>query len=899
MELKPYQQEVINDLEAYLEYYQKHQTPGAAFNEYWKGILGEFTIAPDGTEQGMRPYRDNIPGAIHVAIKVPTAGGKTFIACNALHTISQNLFGNKLKTVVWLVPWSNLLQQTVANLSNPNHPYRQKLNALFGNRVEVYEKEQLLQGANFNPTTVTEQLNILVFSFSSLRINPRKQDDRKIYQQNGHLEAFRNTIIDSEAILPDTEETALINVIRSLNPVVVVDESHNAESDLSVEMLKNLNPSLVLDLTATPKQNSNIISFASALALKRENMVKLPVTVYNHHKKEEVISSALNLQRQLELLAEKEAQSTGKHIRPIVLFQAQSNIKGKDNTTFDKIKEKLLKLKIPEEQIKIKVSGRDELKNIDLNDKDCPVRYIITVNALKEGWDCPNAYILASLADKSSAVDVEQILGRILRLPYTRKHSVNLLNLSFVLTASSKFRETLDNIIKGLQESGFSRDDYYAEELPPGLSEDTAEKEEDPSPLFAENIAETPPTPNDAPVSDDDFEVGEINFNPEEKPTIEDINQQNPLIEQITQQAEAQSEAFDQRIQQEDTNDKTATITNAMGQKNDKYAIDERFQKTVQNIKLAQFFRKNEVVTVSNDLFADLNNEHTFLNKQSLMGGFNLAAYDANINFNQVDKDVYQVDLDEHKKAVNVSKVNKRLRSYFVEHILSKTPDKQKEELSKLIVTKLKNTEPIHQKDLIKYVNRILDILNSEQISDLIHNEYHYTRLIQKKIDQLKKDYVKDQFFKLIDANEIIVKEHYTFPEKLTLQKTSTSIQKSLYEKEAPLNKFEQQVIFDIAGLDNVVFWHRNLERGKGFYLNGYYENHYPDFIIYTTKGSIILLETKGDYLDNDQSQEKNELGKKWAEKQGDKFKYFMVFETKQVPDTYTHAQIVEIIERL
>ena len=92
--------------------------------------------------------------------------------------------------------------------------------------------------------------------------------------------------------------------------------------------------------------------------------------------------------------------------------------------------------------------------------KDCPVRYIITVNALKEGWDCSFAYILASLADKSSAVDVEQILGRVLRQPYVMKHNFPLLNLSYVLTASSKFLNTLDNIVKGLNKAGFSDKDY-------------------------------------------------------------------------------------------------------------------------------------------------------------------------------------------------------------------------------------------------------------------------------------------------------------------------------------------------------------------------------------------------------------------------------------------------------
>jgi type III restriction enzyme len=624
-------------------------------------------------------------------------------------------------------------------------------------------------------------------------------------------------------------------------------------------------------------------------------MVKLPVTVYNHHKKEEVISSALHLQRQLELLAEKEEASTGKYIRPIVLFQAQSNIKGKNNETFDKIKKKLLDLDIPEEQIKIKVSGRDELKGINLNDKDCPVRYIITVNALKEGWDCPNAYILASLAHKSSAVDVEQILGRILRLPYTSKHNMKLLNLSYVLTASSKFQETLDNIIKGLQESGFSRNDYYAEELPP------AEEPEPQTSNTSDEATETTlTTTEDVLTSDDDFDTAQINFDPKAKPSVDDIQSQNPFVQQITQQAEAQSEAFDQKIKEEEqTNDKTATITNAMGQKNDKYRINQQFQEIANSIRLAQFFRKNSADLTPISFIPELNEEHTLLDRQSLMRDFNLAKYDANLNFNDADQDIYQVDFDQQGKRAQASKLTKQTRQTLVKHILSQTSDQQKNTLSKMIVSRLKRTEAINDKDLIKYVQRILDLLNPEQISDLANNEYQYVNLIQKKVDSLKKAHVKEQFFKAIDANEIVVKENYSFPAKITLQKTSTPIVKSLYEREAPTNKFEQEVIFDIAALSNVVFWHRNLERGNGFHLNGYYENHYPDFIIYTTKGTIIILETKGDHLNNNDSKEKNELGKKWAEKQGEKFKYFMVFQTEKVPNTYTHSEIVGIIEKL
>src|SRR5690606_13688499 len=433
----------------------------------------------------------------------------------------------------------------------------------------------------FNPSSVTEQLNIFVFNFSSLRVNSRKQDDRKVYQENGALESFRDTIVNKDLVLPETDETALINVIRSLNPVVIVDESHNAESDLSKEMLQNLNPSLILDLTATPKESSNIISFVNALALKKENMVKLPVIVYNHHKKEEEVTSALHLQRQLELIAKEEEKHTGKYIRPIILFQAQSNIKGKDNTTFQKIKEQLVKLQIPEEQIKIKTSTIDELKGIDLSSKKCPVRYIITVNALKEGWDCPNAYILASLADKSSAVDVEQILGRVLRQPYVSKHQTALLNMSFVLTASAKFNETLENIIKGLQDAGFSKDDYFAQEQ--------AEEELMPEEILQQDLFEEPKEEYKT-ASDEDFDVSQISFNPNEEVTLDTITQNNPLLTDITKQAEKQGEAFEEKLSETEIDDHTSIFTDVMKTQPKQYSFDPQFQTDGQSLKLPQFF---------------------------------------------------------------------------------------------------------------------------------------------------------------------------------------------------------------------------------------------------------------------------------------------------------------------
>lgn len=212
---------------------------------------------------------------------------------------------------------------------------------------------------------------------------------------------FAEQFDDESVLLADTPDTALIQILRFLSPVTVVDESHNAGSTLSAEMLNNLNPSFILELTATPRSTSNIISYVDARELKKENMVKLPVVVFNRNSRQAVIQDAIQLRGNLEKQANAEQLSGGKYIRPIVLFQAQPKI-NEESDTFDKIRELLVEMGIPKEQIAVKTSKVDDLGNIDLLSPNCEIRYIITVNALKEGWDCPFAYILASLANKTS-----------------------------------------------------------------------------------------------------------------------------------------------------------------------------------------------------------------------------------------------------------------------------------------------------------------------------------------------------------------------------------------------------------------------------------------------------------------------------------------------------------------
>ena len=111
------------------------------------------------------------------------------------------------------------------------------------------------------------------------------------------------------------------------------------------------------------------------------------------------------------------------------------------------------------------------------------------------------------------------------------------------------------------------------------------------------------------------------------------------------------------------------------------------------------------------------------------------------------------------------------------------------------------------------------------------------------------------------------------------------------------MDGFEQRVIALIANLDNVKFWHRNLERGKGFYINGFI-NHYPDFIVVLNTGHILLIETKGDHLDGSDSEKKILLGQTWANKAGDKYRYYMVFDQKHVDNAYTLPDLLNQIKQ-
>lgn len=898
MELKDYQARVLADLAGYLDVLDGTPDLAQAFRDYWSGKGVRV-----GGDDGMAPYKNTVPGVPHICAKVPTAGGKTYIAVNALDTVFGALARRaprRPKMVVWLVPSLTILDQTVKALSSPEHPYRKRLDQLFRHRVAVYEKRDLLMGAGFSYDTAQEQLSIVVMSFDSLRA--RNKEDRKIYQENGNLASFLQPDAGDSGdwLLPEHDASALINVIRRLRPVVVVDESHNAESQLSVEMLKNLNPDFILDLTATPRNNSNIISYVDALALKKQHMVKLPVIVTNRTSKGEVIESALILRRQLEDLAKQEEAAGGKHIRPIVLFQAQPRTDD-DNTTFEKIREKLIELKIPAEQIRIKTADINELKDVDLMSRDCPVRFIITVNALKEGWDCPFAYILASLADKTSAVDVEQILGRVLRMPHVQQHGHDLLNLSYVFTASSRFMDTLQSVVKGLNRAGFSDKDYRAvdaQAADAAAQTGTAGAGQLPlGGLFeqaADDAAAEPAGELDVSNVSPDWEAAaRVGTGVSESgvATPDIASASTAFVADIKARAVAENQAFEEKAQA--SND---DVSPELEDKMNRHRIKDIFRDEALAVRLPQFF-----IQVENSGFFTEEQPFQLFEREELLKEFRLSQGDATISFEDVETEIYRVDLEklgEEDYAPRAFKLAARERMKFTDYLLALPRDSQVMNLVSRLAELVGNMYPITDPEVKEYIHRVVNGMNAEQIRDCIERDVAYVRKIKQKIATLANAHAQKTFTDMLDVDRIAMQPSFALPESIMPSANASAVPKSLYVTEAAMGEFERRLINDVANLDSVQWWHRNGSRGKGFRINGFL-NHYPDFIVKTKAGRIIALETKGDDRDNTDSELKLKLGKLWESKAGRDYRYMMVFENNPIDGAERLADALAKIRQL
>ena len=487
--LKSYQQSALDTLTAFTQAAQVKGAP-LAFGE-----LARRAYKPD-------PFGPDVPC---VCLRIPTGGGKTLVAAHAVPLLARHWRASDAPVAVWLVPSDAIRVQTLTALQTPGHPYRQPLVDAYGDALKVVTLDELAQIA---PPDWGRSAVVVVATIQSFRIDDT--DKRNVYSFSESFERHFKAVEsehprDLAALrdLPDALVTAeeaaqdgramlrgfvgqarqsLANWLALQRPIVIVDEAHNTKTDKSFTALKRLNPACLLELTATPiKERTNVLYHVSAQELAAESMIKLPIALAEHPEGwPQAVFGAVQTQRALEAEALKDENAGAQYVRPIVLFQAQNEGQAVPPEALRAHLQN--ELHIAPDQIVVATGSTRELDGLDLSRGDCPVRFVITVQALREGWDCPFAYVLCSLQNLSSATAVEQLLGRVLRMPYATRRGRAALNRAFAHVCAAEFSSAAhaltDRLINGM---GFEALDV-ASMLAPAAS----------LPLFEENTAPVP-----------------------------------------------------------------------------------------------------------------------------------------------------------------------------------------------------------------------------------------------------------------------------------------------------------------------------------------------------------------------------------------------------------------------
>ena len=390
---KLYQIQAVEALTEFLRCSRTLGGPAAAFTQLTSertGVGLPYFNAP-GFEA------EEFKGMPYVCLRLPTGGGKTLLACLSVPVVQRELLQSDHSVVLWLVPSRAIQGQTLAALRNRSHPYRQALEAELG-AVEAIDPTEALY---VTKATIDSSTVVIVSTLQSFRIT--EKEGRKVYESSGTLHHhFVGLDPAAQAVLEKSEDGvvsySLANVLRLRRPIVIVDEAHNARTPLSFDTLARFRPSCILEFTATPakeKAPSNVLHHVSAKQLAAENMIKLPIRLETRTDWLRLLADAVALREDLEKKARAEEKVTGDHLRPIVLLKAERRDKDRETRTVEVVEQALIKdCKVPADWI-VRATGEDRgLDDIDLFKPDCPVRFVITVDALKEGWDCSWAYVL-------------------------------------------------------------------------------------------------------------------------------------------------------------------------------------------------------------------------------------------------------------------------------------------------------------------------------------------------------------------------------------------------------------------------------------------------------------------------------------------------------------------------
>ncbi len=454
---KKYQSAVLESVEKYFRACRELQNANTAFYQ--------TTLELWNRGSQYNPIEGFAPDMPYFCLRVPTGGGKTWLAAKAVALVNTHLLAIEHSVILWLVPSNAIREQTLKALKDRHHPYHQSLRE--AGPVTVLDLDE---AKNVTRATLDTSTTVIVTTRQAFQVDDT--DIRKVYESSGALmHHFDNLSPEQRAHLEKEDGVipySLANVLRLRRPFVIVDEAHNSRTDLSFETLARFNPSGIMELTATPdtvKNPSNVLHSVYAAELKGEHMIKLPIRLQTEPDWQRCLADAIARREELQVLADAERREGADYLRPIVLIQAQPRSRHRETLDVYRVRDELIvNHRVPEEEIVIATGEEKGLEKLEaeyaggiLSDK-CPVKYVITQQALAEGWDCPFAYVLVSMAEVHSSTAVEQLLGRVLRQPGARHRANEPLNRSYAFVVSRDFNATAEGLRDRLvQGAGFER----------------------------------------------------------------------------------------------------------------------------------------------------------------------------------------------------------------------------------------------------------------------------------------------------------------------------------------------------------------------------------------------------------------------------------------------------------
>ena len=499
MQLKTYQQNALDQLDRWLEALKNALQEREEAKEFYakrgKNIPDDMADYPSSAWNSLKAQNglpavqnqdgnSEVPDYIsrtatsgepipHVCLKVPTGGGKTLLGVAALERLKQDT-----GFVLWIVPTRAIYEQTLRSFRTREHPYRQMLERLSGGKVKLLQKDD-----RFTRQDVASRLCVMLLMLPSAN-RQKGKNFLKIFRDSGGYTSFfpeQDDLTANRALAeqhPDLEQNSsgawvkqnLINVLKLIRPTVILDEAHKAygTNDKNnrefVTSVNRLNPRFVLELSATPKLGiSNILVNISGSELQAEEMIKLPIEIHSFGNSDWKHTLA-ETQKRLEHLEQEARQlqsRENRYVRPIALVRVQRTGKeqrGQGNIHSEDVREYLIRnLSVPEAWIRVQSSENKELAHEDLLSEHSPVRWILTKDALKEGWDCSFAYVLALLDNTTATTAMTQMVGRIMRQPHAQRIATShALNQCYIYCYNKDVGKAVEGVKAGLENEGLT-----------------------------------------------------------------------------------------------------------------------------------------------------------------------------------------------------------------------------------------------------------------------------------------------------------------------------------------------------------------------------------------------------------------------------------------------------------